>query len=420
MNTELTTLEWTLIVSLWICLGVTLDIIKKILSTVGIFSGKTTEMLRGVSRTGRVQILKIDGAKIDIKVIKTISQVFGYIKCSMWSWSNNFLKEVVDLSHVKEVALDISSSQRENKQRSDENETYLVSCENNAMSIFVSQPKEVHAGQQIVGALLGFLALLMFVYSDMAQGAQTFTLLFPGPIPDFLNSIVIPLMTASVGSALILGVFIGDMLGLTHFGLFEKENTPKLILWIVCVNLILSLVLSTTIALARMQLLGTNIPIVQTLVNISQSIVILPMLVTTALLFRAWTGVFVALSIVLSVLSLPFAMFEFFIRILTDLLRFGVITSSFVITRIVGLVVGSFELVFLLLELAVKGSFAVLLYIVIGIFFIPNAVFNVILALSGKKDAYSQFLQGLLNIELNTRVVYSEGEAEDKSTKEHL
>src|SRR5690606_17109730 len=156
---------------------------------------------------------------------------------------------------------------------------------------FNKAPENKYAGQQVIGALIGFLALLAFLYADAAQGAQTFKLMFSeGNIPPFLNDIILPLIMASAGSALILGVFIGDILGMTHLGLFNK-NAPKPFIWVIIVNLVVSLLLSTFIALTRMQLLGTDSEVVQMIVNIGQSIVILPMLVTTFLLFRGISGI---------------------------------------------------------------------------------------------------------------------------------
>ena len=409
MSVDLSKLQWwqyVIAFVLWICLGIILEVIKLALSTLGNSSSLATEKLKKISHTGRVEILNLDSLKIEMKFVKSISQVLGYIKCSMLAWSNNFLQQVVKTENVDaEFAVaPLTSSQTDQES---EDDTYLVSCKNKAASIFTSQPENKYAGQQIVGAFVGFLALLLFVYADAAQGAQTFTLLFEGDIPKFLNSIIIPLMTASVGSALILGVLIGDLLGLTHLGLYEK-NTPRIFLWITCINLLLSLAISTVIALARMKLLGTTIEEVKLLVNIAQSVVILPMLITTALLFKAWTGVFVILSILLSVFAVPFAVFEFIMRILADLLRFGVIGGKFVISRIIWLVLGTFELMFLLLELAIKGSFSVLIYIIIGVFFIPNAIFTGILIWSGTQGIFEKFLETLLKTNLNVNIVDAE------------
>ena len=208
---------------------------------------------------------------------------------------------------------------------------------------------------------------------------------------------------ASAGSAFILGIFMGDILGLTHLGLFNK-NAPKPFIWIISINLVISLALSTLIALSRMELLGTDSESVQTVVNVAQSIVILPMLVTTFLLFRGISGAYVVLSILLSLIALPFGLFEFLTNVLIDLIRLGVIGGSFIITRIIWLTVGALELTFLLLELAIKGSFSVFTYLLVGAFFIPNLLFRVILRATKQDDFYKEFLANLLTNTLQTEV----------------
>jgi hypothetical protein len=402
MNIQLTLVQWFIVALVWLSFGTLVDVLKLVLATLGNSASKATGTLKDISRIGRIDILKVDPSKIEFKVVKDISRVFGQVKCSLLSWSTNFLRQVVEPEINPEIDNNTASQSTEEKQG--DNASYLVSCENDIKSIFNKSPENKHAGQQIIGALIGFLALLAFLYADAAQGAQTFKLLFKeGNIPPFLNEIILPLIMASAGSALILGVFIGDILGLTHLGLFNKA-APKSFLWIISVNLILSLSLSTFIALARMELLGTDSESVKTIVNIAQSVVILPMLVTTFLLFRGISGIYVALSIILSLLAVPFGIFEFFIRILIDLILSGLIGGNFIITRIIWLTVGALELVFLLLELAIKGSFSVLTYLLIGIFFIPNLIFRIILRVAKQDNFYAEFLGNLLVTKLKTEI----------------
>ncbi len=391
----------TLLLLLWLFCGILLDILKPTLATLGNSTTQATESLKKRSRRGREEILKVDPSKIEFRVMKDIAKVFGQMKCSLLSWATNFLRQVVELegrTEITEIA-DDSATQPSNQNRNDT--SYLVPCENNIKAIFNNRPENKYAGEQIIGASLGFLALLAFLYADAAQGAQTITLLFKETIPPFLNSIIIPLVMASAGSTLILGLLIGDSLGLTHLGLFPKTSS-KSPLVIIIANLILSLSLSTIIALTRMELLGTDSQSVKTIVNIAQSIVILPMLVTTFLLFRGLFGIYVALSAILALLSVPLVILELFIRILSDLLRSGLLGGSFIITRIIWLTLGALELVFFLLEVALKGSFAVLIYIVVGIFFIPSLIFNIILRVTKQEQSYKAFLENVLKSSLQT------------------
>lgn len=411
MNIQLEPWQWSLLAFvLWLIFGPVLDVLKIVIATFSNFTSNTTGTLKNISRKGRIEILNVDARKIEYAVIKDITKVFGRVKCSLLSWSTNFLRQVVEPETSSEANLEVdtafldTSAKQIVGERREKEDTYLYPCDNDIKSIFDKSPENKYAGQQIIGALIGFIALLAFLYADAAQGAQTFKLMFKeGKIPWFLNDIIIPLIMASAGSALILGIFIGDILGLTHLGLFNRK-APKPFIWIISVNLVLSLALSTFIALVRMQLLGTDSESVQTIVNIAQSIVILPMLVTTFLLFRGVSGAYVVLSIILSLLAAPFGLFEFLTRVLIDLIRLGIIGGNFIITRIIWLTVGALELIFLLLELAIKGSFSVITYLLVGLFFIPNLIFRVILRATKQDEFYKEFLANLLANTLQTEV----------------
>jgi len=300
MNIQLTPIQWFIVILLWISFGMVLDVLKLLVAAAGNTTSKAPENLKNLSHTGRIEIITVNPLAIELKVIKDIAKVFGEIKCSLLAWATNFLRQVIEPENYPDNNA-ISSTIIQPTDKKQDHTSYLVTCDNGVTSIFNGQPENRYAGQQIIGALVGFLALLAFLYADAAQGAQTFALLFEGNIPPFLNSIIIPLITASAGSALILGLFIGDILGLTHLGLFKKE-TPIVFRWVIFVNLVVSLLISTTIAFARMRLLDANGEGVPTFVNIAQSIVILPMLVTTFLLFRGISGVYVVLSFILSYL----------------------------------------------------------------------------------------------------------------------
>ncbi len=410
MNIQLEPWQWSLLgFILWLVFGPILDVLKIVIATFSNFTSNTTGTLKNISRRGRIEILNVDARKIEYAVIKDITRVFGRVKCSLLSWSTNFLRQVVEPETSSDASLEedtalVASAKQMVEERQGKEDTYLYPCDNDIKSIFDKSPENKYAGQQIIGALIGFIALLAFFYADAAQGAQTFKLMFSeGNIPGFLNDIILPLIMASAGSALILGIFIGDILGLTHLGLFNKK-APRPFIWIISINLVLSLALSTFIALVRMQLLGTDSEAVQTVVNVAQSIVILPMLVTTFLLFRGISGAYVVLSIILSLLAAPFGLFEFLLRVLIDLIRLGVIGGNFIITRIIWLTVGALELIFLLLELAIKGSFSVITYLLVGLFFIPNLIFRVILRATKQDEFYKEFLANLLTNTLQTEV----------------
>ena len=379
--------EYVLGMIVWLFSGVFFDSLKILFSTVRIIFTSITNSIISILNTGRTTLLEYDVKFIELNIIKDVARVFGVIKCSMITWSNNLLSQVVK-PEEEEGKDNFTSAKEEVIGPSEFKETYPTSCKNNDDFVF-KNPKNKYAGQQIIGALIGFLALLAFLYADAAEFAQTFSVLFDGKIPPFL-SIITPLTVASVGSVAILFIFIGDIYGFTNFGLFHK-NPPVGFKRLIIVNLILSLSISNILTLARMELLGIGILVITT-----QSIAILPMLITTFLLFRGIPGVFVAVAIVLVFLSVPSALIEISIYIWGDLLRFGVIAAGFMLTRLLGIMVGGVELIFFLLELAIKGSLSVLVYLVVVVFLIPNLLFRIVLRISNTEIFYDEFLENIL------------------------
>jgi hypothetical protein len=409
---QITILQWVGGVISWFFGGILLDVFKSVLAGFGNFLSGSVETLKDTSQTVRTNVVKPGAGKIEVKVIKDISRVLGEVKCSMLSWSVNLLSQVVELEEhkTKDVASEHPSPAK--KRQNISKETYLVPCENNVTSVFSKSPENKYAAQQIIGALIGSLALSLFVYADAAQGAQTYSLLFTSAtVPPFLNDIILPLVTASVGSALILGLFIGDILGMTHLGLYEplkqkgdSRGTPQVFLWIICCDAAFSLLLSTLIALERKNLLDPSIVGVNSLVNFAQSIVIFPMLLTTILLFRGLKGYYVVLSIILSLLAIPFGVFEFFIRILYDLVHYGIIAGDFIIRRIIWLASGAFELFFGLLGFVVMASFFMLMYSFIGVFFIPKLLISILLKATKREDVFESISRSILSNELQTEI----------------
>ena len=80
---------------IWLFSGVLLDILKLLFSTVGNESSAIVGKLQSTSHGGRVRFLGADATRIELTVIDDITKVFGDIKCSLITWSNNFLNQVV-------------------------------------------------------------------------------------------------------------------------------------------------------------------------------------------------------------------------------------------------------------------------------------------------------------------------------------
>jgi cellulose biosynthesis protein BcsQ len=244
-----------------------------------------------------------------------------------------------------------------------------------------------YQGQRITGALIEFIALLFFLYADAAQGAYTYNLLFPsGAIPVFLNNITIPLVVSSAGTALILGIFIGDLLGLTHLSDWGKlEGKARGIVSVIVVsNLILAIGLSTLIALYRVDVLSnsTTTSVFENLALYAQSLIVIPLLITTSLLLRGAFGIFVVVGIVLYLLSGLLYVFSGLIEILKrtlDILVFIIIYFIYFISILL-------ELLIIIISYLSRGLISLLIAVLGLVFFIPYFVARIIFRRYTGKD----------------------------------
>lgn len=236
-----------------------------------------------------------------------------------------------------------------------------------------------HAGQQIIGALLEFVLLLCFLYADASLAAQTYSVIFNEPIPVWLNQITIPLIMASSGSALILGVFIGDILGLTHFGawgLLRGRTGKGAVFGVVLANLLVVIVLAGFVSLYRAEVLGVRSETLRVAALYAQSLVIVPLLITTALLMHGLFGVLVILAILLQLVAIPIAVLLFFSRILGQWIEIGVVQVEVFFLRLLWLVLLAFDLLFGLMDFMIRGGFVVLASLLVVCFYIPYVIVN--------------------------------------------
>ena len=378
MNIDLTFPQIALIFTFWFLIGAALDFTK---NAISILRNSTSSISKEVEKTSRSQREKLpltreDKNRVVTKFIQDIADAIGKIKGSLISWSNNFIEQVVekDSSERDPVPDHIPADEANNEE----------------VSIFNSKPGNRYAGQKIIGALLELVILLAFLWADAAQGAQTLSVLFPtASIPQFLNNIIVPLIVASAGTAFVLGTFIGDVLHLTHLGVWGnlKGNPKKVFLFIIITILIVTITLSASIALYRADILGAVETQRFKMISVySQSLVIIPMLITTALLLHGVFGLFVVLSIAIRLVAIPFAISEFFVDLLGTTVDFGAVSIDFVFSRIIWLVLATLELIFSLLEKLLSGSFLILVNFINIIFYIPYLIINVSLEkISGKR-----------------------------------
>lgn len=383
-TTQLTTPQIIGLVIAWFVLGAAFDFFKILLTFGGRYMSFVPQKIKASSRTGRKYFGGAKNAKVQVvnDFVDTLETAFRDIKTSLLAWSMNFLRQVVKREdeggdNAEEKGSEIIESRPIEQEKDEE------------LSVFNNKPENKHAGQKVVGALIEFIALLAFLYADASQAAQTYSVLFPtATIPDWLNGIVVPLIVASAGTAFILGIFIGDALHLTHFGNWGnlKGTSRKVFFAVTISNLLVTILLSALVALDRSDILGVKNETIRTVAIYAQSFVIVPMLITTALLLRGAFGIFVLLAILLWLLAIPFAVFEFFIRILGKFLDLGIVSVEFVFSKLLWLTLGAFELVFTIIEKTVQGGFLVLIAITTMVFYIPYLVINLpIEKLSGGK-----------------------------------
>src|SRR5690606_37370408 len=147
----------------------------------------------------------------------------------------------------------------------------------------------------MVGAVIYGLLLAMFVYADLSVGANNFSSVFPeGEIPEALRGLVLPLLAASAGTAIALGIVLADVLERTHFAPWHAGREVRIGLFLYCALLALTtVVLAILFGLTRLKgvegldLSPSLVAWIDWYAAISQVAIIAPMLLTTVLL---WWG----------------------------------------------------------------------------------------------------------------------------------
>lgn len=175
-------------------------------------------------------------------------------------------------------------------------------------------------GTRIFGSVLFMAALGAFVYADMAQGANNLSDLFIDiHIPSFLNSLVVPLLVASGGSLLMLGVILFDLLRHTDLSRWSdmEGRLRNVFIGVVLATATTSIVLAVMIALVR------SSEGYRQQAELAQSLLILPLLVTTGLLY--W-GVFGLLVVWVAAVGLLWAA----LRLTRAIVEFGSHAAQFV------------------------------------------------------------------------------------------
>jgi len=306
------------------------------------------------------------------KFIESLNRVLEEMICALIHISQHFIRQVV----VDEGMEGGIVSSKRTSQKARRRGRPLYECEEQYPYRVFDVP---YAGQRIVGALLEFVMLLCFMYADAALLAESYSVIFQEPIPPWLDHIILPLVVASSGSALILGVFLGDLLGLTHFGVWGmlRSRVRRMVMLVLVIfNLVVVIVLSGLVSLYRAEVIGVELGQFGKWPLWAQSIGIIPMLVTTALLIHGVFGSFVFLALFMRLAAVPIAVFHFFLGVLGQLLEMGVVKAEVFFLRLLWLVLLAFELLFGLIGFAIRMSYGVLGHMLAILFYVPYITVN--------------------------------------------
>jgi len=187
---------------------------------------------------------------------------------------------------------------------------------------------EEHQAWEIFGAALYATGLALFIYADISIGANNLELMLGADegtlnLPVWVRQLVIPLIISSAGSAFALGVVLADLFGATHFARWP-ESLRRPVVAIALLTLLAVLVIAVLIGLSRLTTVeGVNLSEVQLariqlLGGIAQVIVIVPLLITTALLWWGVLGLAVAWVCLLAVATAPLLVIRFLLAVVRD------------------------------------------------------------------------------------------------------
>lgn len=244
----------------------------------------------------------------------------------------------------------------------------------------VTGKHDEYKGQKVLGAIIELILLIAFFYADASQGVNNLSVLLgiQESIPDWLKNIIIPIVVSSAGTVFIVGMFIGDILKATHLSYWEdlEEKPRRIYLRLLIVMLILAVLLNTAIALSRIRVLETTVTWVTPLGNWAQSLLLIPLLIATFLLFRGVFGFFVLLAIFLNIFYVVLSIVKYSIKIIMKLSP--VVSGSETVAK--WLLFFAFSIAqgfFGLLGALMKGVMYGLLAIIAFLFFIPYLLVNV-------------------------------------------
>lgn len=201
--------------------------------------------------------------------------------------------------------------------------TLLQSHGNQVLSLLPSSSNS--RGLHMFGYLLYLIAFAAFAFADVAQATNSRSVMYVDlQVPAILQDLTIPLLIASGGTALMLGTILGDFLAKTD--LVPWCTLPRwargIISFVVLITFLFTLILMVLIAMVRVpEMVPGILPIsvaqqLHTMAAFSDSLVIIPLLVTTLLLFWGMFGLLVLYYFLIGALFLGLRLLGFVLALL--------------------------------------------------------------------------------------------------------
>jgi hypothetical protein len=180
-------------------------------------------------------------------------------------------------------------------------------------------------GLQVFGYLLYLAAFAAFAFADVAQATNSRSVMYVSlEVPAFLQDLTIPLLIASGGTAIMLGTILGDFLAKTEIvpWLTLPRWARGITLALAMATFAFTLILMLLIALVRVPELvrGLLSPAVAQQLHVfaafADSLVIIPLLITTLMLFWGMFGLVVVYFVVVGAFSLLLRLLTFLLGLL--------------------------------------------------------------------------------------------------------
>jgi len=184
---------------------------------------------------------------------------------------------------------------------------------------------------RIVGATAYMVAGVFFLYADFAQGANSAqgwdeTI----EVPIILQNLLMPILVASGGSAAMLGLIIGDFLGLSDFApwndLKGTKRTAIIRLTVACfvVAVLLSFIFGMTRFYLSTELSKSLDAYLRGAASFAQVAIFAPMLVTTFLIWwRGLAGFLLVWIVIVGSIWLSLAVLQFCLELLMKAMSLG-------------------------------------------------------------------------------------------------